>query len=182
MTAPAEKTHVSPESNVRRPVYLRVGLYRMAQKADGFAVHLPDITATSQHDMGVNRCILILAMTLRTYRSPVGIWAVPQKLGGSSVRWSTVDFMTGQTPHLPFIQGKGYQQVWGEKFEDGDFHCSHGSQGISMKGQYPEGKGRTRLWLFSPMAELTGTVGLSYRNRHGRKHDLLQVAGHQEGR
>ena len=106
VAAPAEKAHISPESNVRRTVHLRVWFCRMAEKAYRFAIHLQNITIASPHDMWIDRCILILQMTLKTYRSLVSIWASPQKLGSPFARRSAVDFMTGQTPHLPFIQRK----------------------------------------------------------------------------
>lgn len=188
MAAPAEKAHVSPESNVRRSVYLRIWCCRVAKKAYRFAIHLHNITATAQHDVGINRCILIPQMTLETYRSPVGIWTFPQKPEGSFMRRSAVDFMTGQTPHLPFIQReREISRVARRKI----LRMMVFTVVMTVKAyrrwvSIPREKSRPRLWLFSPMTEITGTVRVNIR-RGGHNlaawiHDLLHVAGHHEGR
>ena len=106
VTAPAQKTDVSSECHVIRPVYCRVRLFRMAHEAYRFAVHLFNITTSIQHFMGIKGGVSLFDMTFKTNHPPVSIGPSPQEFPSSFMLWSAVNFMTGQAPDLASEQGQ----------------------------------------------------------------------------
>jgi len=106
VTTPAQKTDVSSECHIIRPVYCRVRLFQMAHEAYRFAVHLFNITCAIQHLMGIKGGVSLSNMTFKANFPAISVGPSPQELPRSFMIWAAVNFMTGQAPDLAFEQGE----------------------------------------------------------------------------
>jgi hypothetical protein len=95
MTAPAEKTDIRPEPYVSGLVGFGIGHGSVADETDRLLFDQSDVAFFVQHLMGIDLCVVLLIVALKTDFPSVGIRTSPQEVGGFREIRPRMRIMTG---------------------------------------------------------------------------------------